>query len=562
MRFCERDAVDAESRHRNLISRLLLAARATRCPENAMSCSDASHGRRSLCLDCSKPTADKSSLRVLGKRAQEACMSCGYAWTYTLAWALNLAAILIGIAIVATSASLASAAASGRAIAALCGAVLAVSALLGRNLHRRVLIRAGRFIFARWHDQFPCTETQLRSAIRHLKKQNGGSYPTIVGRGWGLFLQQRATASPLLFTHALVGRCSSSHGTRSTLWWYAGTTVKQIADELALLDEPLAFDSHPSLGDVSIGSAYAMANHGNGGDLNGGFSRSLQMARIIDMETDRVLLCNRKKVRELFDSPQAGRYAVSAVLLNRDGLVQNHDVQKAMRKVSDLRSCEWWLSDGAYLRALFIGSARPYGTGLRWTSIYDTAVAHRDPHLCSKVCTLLQADAMSAIGGPFWDSLLFEESDRWRGITTRREANLWSPMSYFVPAVYAAVLWSSLRNFEIIFNLDGTTTGDRGLTAQQLCDVLSRLQQMHRQHGGRTEVRCGKRTPEAPIFLDVSMRDNFDKPFQIVHDVLGVCRVALHPGKMQLRDTGCCVAVPIGAIYGGSLNEFVLNCAL
>ena len=85
----------------------------------------------------------------------------------------------------------------------------------------------------------------MRNIISKVSKDG---FPRIVGRGWGIFIQQWDSQEGLLFMHTYSGPLSDDN-----MHWKAGTSLREISDALACIG--LAFDSHPSLDDVSIGSA-------------------------------------------------------------------------------------------------------------------------------------------------------------------------------------------------------------------------------------------------------------------------------------------------------------------
>ena len=401
---------------------------------------------------------------------------------------------------------------------------IGVSLLCGacglRTEHRRVVVRGGRFFFASPRDATPRTPCELVVAVQRIYCETG-SPPVVVGTGWGFFLKQEVGCQPRLFMHLYRGRIGND-----PCRWRSGTTIREISAALAKLSPSLAFDSHPSFDEVSIGGAYAMGNHGNGGDLNNGFTRSMKVARVMNMETGDLHVLDRGQLRRLFDDPtRARRHLVVEVELDRSALVPNIDVQKRLVWVDTQCDAEEWLREGAYLRVLFVGHARQRAMGLRWCVPTGDA-DHRDPHFGSTLCMSLQADVCSA-----FCNCCIEPDNKWTGVISRREANRFSPSGVFVPLIYIVLLLSGTRNFEIVFKY-----AHGCMTASRLHALKTELYLMHARLGGRSEIRVGRLDENAPIFLDVSMVRGFNEPFTVLKS-LGVERVALHPGKMQTDTT-------------------------
>jgi len=330
----------------------------------------------------------------------------------------------------------------------------------------------------------------------------------VVGSGWGYFLQRLVDTSPKLYMHCFTGKMPGSEER-----WAAGTTIKTMAD--IFKKSGLTFPSTPSNQDITIGAWFAMGNHGSGGDIGRPSSSVLADATIIDIRRREIMRnVSGARVRRLFDTSPS-RYIIVDVRfkdLEPDILIQKRLVEIDLRvREFGIRQCEEWLETGAYLRMCFLGAARQQAFGLRWEKIYSNTT-HLDPHCCSKICTLLQADVCSAVCG------CHEDMSQWNGKTRLSDANEWvPPISEFSTL---SVILLGLKNFEIVVQID--------LDANLLWTLMKELKDMHDTYGGRSEIRYGTRY----LFIDVVMARGFQRPFAILND-MGVEEIALHPGKWK-----------------------------
>ena len=455
-----------------------------------------------------------------------------YRSNYVCAWSCAIAAFVTGVVLlvlgfVYAGDSLRVAAASVFIPVGLCVSIVACSL---RTERRRVLVRGGRFLFAGLDDAVPSEREDVIAAINNVK----GKPPVVVGAGWGFFLKQKVASRPRIFMHRYRGMVDDN-----PMRWKSGTPLREVSETLSRLDPSLAFDSHPSLDSVSIGGAYSMGNHGNGGDRNGGFSKSMLSANVIDMKTRKQESLDVKELRRRFDNADtASRTLILDVTLDYNALVMNTNVQKEIVWVEDAATASIWIAPGAYLRVLFVGHARSdRAMGLRWVEP-DGNHDHVDPHLCSTFCMSLQADVCSAVC-----NCCIEPDRKWTGLISRREANRFSPTGFFSPIVYIVLLLSGTRNYEIVFGVP-----EGGLRGDWLWSLISRLGKMHRSSGGRSEIRASSTRANAPVFVDLSLSRDFHKPCLLLYE-LGVKRVALHPGKM-IVETDPITRVSLGELYG------------
>ena len=381
-------------------------------------------------------------------------------------------------------------------------------ALLARTSTVRTVVRAGA-----------CGTAPRACLSRELLDRFKGLRPTIVGSAWGFFLQRRTAIgtarTPVLSMRNFTGKRGE--------WWAAGSTIQQVLDH-----EKQTFPSHPSHDDITIGAWFATGSHGSSGDAGKSSSSVLHSAEVVCFDPPSVVVCDYKQLRAIFDKPN--NHVITWIKFHN--LVPNISLQKRAFDVVDGASAESWLARGAVLRVLFVGAARD-GLGIRWEHCYEET-RHVDPHCCSKCCTFFRADVCSACGG------CKENYASWNGVTTLREANRWTPP--IIPLETFVAVLGGYINFEFVFRVPE-------MTAAVLVTMLQMLRRMHRDIGGRTEIRYGT----SVVFWDLSLQGSFERPFQLLR-TLGVTRVALHPGKAQ-PNINMIPIVSIGDIYFDNVSN-------
>lgn len=391
---------------------------------------------------------------------------------------------------------------------------------------RRISIRV-----AAWPSIWPISETlfavhyyprncaELVEAI----EKCGRKYckcPAIIGAGWGHFLSRTASKGPRIFTHKM---CTYEMQGK-TVWWNAGATIYDVAKYYER--EGRALTTAPTMDHISVGAWFAMGNHGNGGNhaCVHGSSGTMHLAEVMDMETFCRSYCNYEQIREIFDDEcKQKKFCILRVSLKSDKLIDNIWLQKSAIaiEVGDANSAQRWLKEGAFLRVLFMGSARKYALGIRWDCAGIRPVRgkdHIDPHCCQRFCTWLQADVCSAWIG--WR----EQLNKWTGYTTYANANRWMPPLFPIQTALTVLL--GYKNFELIFRWNKDNNDSAFL------NFVLALIKMHECFGGRSEIRWGNNFNNAPMFLDVSMYNNLEQPLIVLRDH-GVIEYALHPGKYQ-----------------------------
>ena len=426
-------------------------------------------------------------------------------------------------------------------------------------------------------DRTPSSLQELNDAIVELRYYGGFEgpriCPSVVGSGWGYFTMRRGASGARIFMHRLTGHIENQ--TERTITFCAGSTVLQCARTLLRTRwlrvvhardgrfYAATFWSQPTNAHISIGSWFACSNHGNTGPTGKPSSHAVadRGLQVWDMREDAPMAAaafmSYEDARKRFDDPEYARtHLIVTVTFAASRLAPNIMVQKQLDVVRDVESAESWLKSDAYLRVLFMGSARTVGLGLSWRYEYKSDVTrglffwlpcwrvkHIDEHDCglSRLTRVAQVDTCSAVGGCYEGCFRKDGGDVWKGISTLADANLWSPLA--IPAIGPlAVAVVGLLNFEIICRLPGP-----GVTAETLWRLVDGLAKMHRKGRcwpfyrlGRTEVRYKENLrTDGVLFLDCAMLpSDLHRPFQVLRDVTGgaLQQVALHSGKYTGKD--------------------------
>tara|TARA_X000001036_G_scaffold381407_1_gene373425 strand:- start:2206 stop:3624 length:1419 start_codon:yes stop_codon:yes gene_type:complete len=401
---------------------------------------------------------------------------------------------------------------------------------------QRVLIRAGAWPALFLGDRTPRVSKtgdelrDLRTAVLDMRCSKG-RVPTVVGSGWGFFLKKSGPKGPRLFMHKFKGPMPSNPRR-----WASGTTIATV--QRSLQKQKLVLPSTPTMDYITLGSWFAMANHGNGSAPGMGKSDTLVSARVLDMQTNTVMRdVKYAEIRKLFDSKDAARYVIIDVELKAEEDVW---VQKKGILVNSPETAAEFLEPGAKLRVLFAGAARDYGLGVIWRPKYEET-DHIDPHFCSRYCLYFQADIFSAVFG--WH----ESMKNYRGKTKLSDATRWMPAILPIEMIGAVLL--GVTNFEIIVENTEVLNGDR------FWDILSAFIDMQKELGGRCEFRTTG-TPGSKLFIDMSLMRGFERPFELLKR-LGFQRCALHPGKFIVESTRPLQRVTLHELSGGSKKPTV-----
>lgn len=405
-----------------------------------------------------------------------------------------------------------------------------------RQHSRRVLIRSGAW--PNWcnnkddHIAVPLTSTtetyEKIEEFRSKTKENYGVPPQIVGAGWGYFLQRAGPPGPRLFLHKLKGKTQ----TKGAYTWYAGTTIADVNKDLQKSGYTL--HAHPTMDYISIGSWFAIGNHGNQGDIGKGNDETFESATVMNLDNGkRTKISSYKDLRKAIDFHRE-LLCLLDVSIKPDSLAGvSTIVQKFAYVINSSSVAHQWLESGAYLRVIFMGAARRNAIGLRWEESDNTKIEHWDPHPCSTFCQFLQVDICSVYGGCFEKMTLFQ------GQSYLRDANKWMP--YVDPFATILVVLSGTYNFEIIFKL-------QSLDGKRLYELIQAMNTIHFMYGGRSELRFSDLYPNSDyklVYLDMSLstKKGFQAPFKMLNSTFGVKEVALHPGKFNRVPTAPCLKV-------------------
>lgn len=414
-------------------------------------------------------------------------------------------------------------------------ALCIVYTLLMRLHGSQVLVRAGRWPTLCQTSRFPKTPKQAVAACEALQREHGYP-PAVVGGAWAFYLYRKMVKPNCIFTHRMRGLLDKTNDE-----WAAGSTIREVLDYYSQQKsdynpDGLTLSTHPTMEYITIGAWFATASHGNGGDGALGSSKTMRVAYVYDMTSNTGEYVDYLRLRLIFDDV-AKRTQWIVLKVQFQNLIDNVRVQKKGIIVKDPASAADWLEDNSRLRLCFMGAAREYALGLRWQDCcYDQKEAdlHLDPHFCSRVCTFLQVDVFSAIVG--WH----EPMSLYQGSSTYLNANRWMPS--LLPIMSTVVALTGYLNTEIYFQLP------KALDGSTLWRMIQALITIHKQHGGRSEIRYGKKRSKTPVFLDISMQKGFRDIFQMLKREFGVTKAALHIGKHQC-DISPLEPVPVGVIY-------------
>ena len=445
---------------------------------------------------------------------------------------------------------------------AVCGALLVMGLLftiLMRSHGPRLLVRSAAWPGWCTGDAYPRRAEQLKKAVKEMTEgQDCGAtrLPTVVGGGWGFFLQRHAAEAPRIYTHNMTGLMKKQEGDRGDRW-RSGTTIAALVRHYENQDPSMTLNHHPTMDYISLGAWFSQGNHGNGGNTEAALHPPLIEGTVYDMMLQSDIEVDDVEILELvYNDPK--RYCVLDVTLNPQALVLNSSapdmlLQKECLQIftddrrleQGLKNAFKWMSEsdagGSHLRLAFFGRARSYGMALRWTDqrVGEQAatkdenkrpyfllcpcipwrVRHVDPHHLQRLANFLQVDTFSAWGG------CHESMYAFRGYTTWSNANRWVPPLFPIQTVFVAL--AGYKNFEPIFKLPSGKFG-----GFEFHDLAIRLQELHRKIGGRSEVRYGGES--GVIYLDIAIRSaRYREVFEMLRE-MKVTKVALHMGKYQV----------------------------
>ena len=376
----------------------------------------------------------------------------------------------------------------------------------------RVMIRAGAFPFFYTGKVFPRSLNELKVILQKYKREHK-SY-TVIGGGWSHFLWRKSATGVRVVLHKFHGKRDRSE------IWNSGTTIAEVQKHYKFFNKSLAH--FPTMDYISIGAWVACCNHGNTGDHNKN-TVPIKNVYILNVSSGYEKSHDLKSAQRLmatnnYISPDL---IITGVEFN---LVSDIKVQKKLVLVKNSNTAKEWLKPGANLRMMFMGGTRDYAMALRWDEFRQNNIPHHiDPHLCSRMCLFLQADVFSVVGG------FHESPDKFNGVSSLSDANKWTPPIY--PFMTVAVVLSGIKNFEIFFRVTGR------LNEYDLSRFVQSTISMHKNIGGRSELRYDDRELDTIVYWDISLSSYFNQPFKVLYSLTfnqnKVTHVALHPGKFD-----------------------------
>ena len=305
--------------------------------------------------------------------------------------------------------------------------------------------------------------------------------------------------------------------------WLAGATLKEVQQRLALEEPSVQLIGVPSSCHVTLGAWVATLGHGNSGPA-AAHGLVIASAKVFDQATGMVLNMNQGKVLDAFGkgAELASQYVVLSVTLE-DGIFPNRVVKRQGRRLVTKADANWALDGRALMHAVFIGNTKTLA--LRW-------IPHVGEPLAESIILKVWLFVFAAMG---WGSAMpnYEGNDSTGKISD--EVYVF-PDSFNPPQLWSQMILN-IVNYELY-------TKDISLDATKLVEISERLQRLHAEFGGRTELR----TLNDLVFFDMAMwagEGAFRASFGALRDV-GVGKCAQHAGKyLHTVGTAACGGVDL-----------------
>lgn len=337
---------------------------------------------------------------------------------------------------------------------------------------------------------------------------------TPVGSGWDFYQQRRVPSNKALYLHNFYNinpMEKSLEGALSKHWWKSGTTIGRVALYYKSLNK--AFPSLPSIEQATLGAWIWSGSHGSSGDTGRPSNSCFEYVHYLN-KFKQLQVVNYNK----FNKQDA--LLILHVSFQIESMEPNGWLHKRAVKVdasNPVFGVREWLRP-SYQRALFVGKRV---VALQWTKKkLGNEVEHVDPHCCSRFCLWLQVDPCNAACG-----CCMEPLKNYASKVRLYEVNRFVPPVWRTPLLALSGILH--RNYEIYCLLPPEVN-----SAQEINfffrTFVQDLYQLHKQHGGRTELRFSGKI----LFVDVSLTQHFDSVFRILEE-LGVRAYALHEGKFQ-----------------------------
>jgi len=361
--------------------------------------------------------------------------------------------------------------------------------------------------------QRPSTDAELHACVKECIVKS--RQYTIVGQGWHFFLKRKIPDGEIIFTDTF----NKPYLFKSTTFYPCGMTIATLCKEMKKEDR--AFHSLPSYENISLGAWVIDSNHGSSGDTGQASNYAFDKIDFIDADGNRTQLEYSLGMKENIK-------CLIGISFVKESLNMNTTIYEKSAMIIKNNDLSAWLKP-SFQRVLFIGRK---SIGVVWRSRNTTRTpkrrccgrrcsryAHTDPHCCSRFCLWLQIDPLN-YNDQCGCCKLFEcfskDVEDYNSIVHNYEMNRLVPYIATVMTVFAC----NTYNFEIFVDL----------WKMKKLQFFNRLHtELSKIKSGRFELRYGKRY----LFIDVSLRNNFEEPFKILKN-LGIKQVALHTGKYDV----------------------------
>jgi hypothetical protein len=378
-----------------------------------------------------------------------------------------------------------------------------------RRPQRQLRFRAGAGLFSGLFGASADVAPQPANAVAvaRMARSAQGKLPRIVGGAWSNVLRMQTSTGPRFHTRRMVGRVPNMPFT-----WYAGTTIKEINRELAVLGLQLL--NVPSYSSVTVGAWVATQGHGMTGRAFAHDPITVS-ARVLDLKTGIETDDGPEMLLDRFGTgpERAAQFLIVSVSLEGSAtLVKNRNVLRQVRWITTPQDATWVTRKEAWAAALFIGGSRTLG--ITWHPVNPRSEV-TGGGLLADASILMFAVLGMGLGDP-------SGSHRDRTELLDRVPGFFH--FYLSPIYIWFFLLLGVKNIEFF-----TTQLD--LTPGLLLKLSDEIQAVYKQHYGRCELRFSGKLTYFDLFV---VSDAAAVKVLRVLAANGVTRVAQHPGKYQL----------------------------
>lgn len=380
-------------------------------------------------------------------------------------------------------------------------------------------IRAGVFPFSLC-DPMPTTEEEFIAACCDAHRRKGGLQ--VVSHGWSFYLSKMRATGNRVWTLKYVGKTRECR-------WKSGTALIKVKQDLATKN--LALPHNPTMEFASLGSWIATVSHGHPGtETPDDIFCWVERARVLDVASAEVTDDSPAELLRKFGMRCfEGQYVVLDVLVKS---VDNVKLTRRATKIESVCDAQDWLN-GTHVRLMFIGY---FGAlGIVWNEIEteaDLKGLQEHPHCCGPFCFWLTVDAFATVPCAWMGNLR-----RFDGWATLSGANgSINPPFYPIFSIWGQIC--CIYNCEILVNMQPT--------ADKLLCIIEDIRKLHRDIGGRTELRLDKYV----VYFDMSFLSisSFTAYFKMLSEN-GVTQAAQHLGKFRMADMAPLEEVDVLAVH-------------